>query len=313
MSADLYQNAIDSIELGVQDYMASDPRRALSAVRNLYAGVLLLLKERLYECSPELIADRLKPVHSQGGIAWQKDGKKTVDLHSIRERWTSLGWNIEWTRVLTLQRIRNNIEHYSSQHSDAQIKQALSDTFVLVTVILRDHLSKVPAQEFDSAVWATMLQVAEVQAAAALKCRESVQALLDAPDLARQVLERHGACSECGSSLLRAGSEGEYPEITLVCETCGQETSISRILPSALESEYEWSNYLAMKEGGDAPVGMCPHCGEEAFVADEDRCMLCGEGRAYTRCVNCGTSLGLDEQEGGGFCSYCLHMMSKDD
>lgn len=51
----ILDNAIQSIQIGVEDYLAlsDDPRRALSAVRDLSADVLLLLKERLRELSPQ--------------------------------------------------------------------------------------------------------------------------------------------------------------------------------------------------------------------------------------------------------------------
>jgi len=64
----LFANAITSIELGAEDYEAakSDPRRAISAVRNFFAGVLLLLKERLRRISPELIFEKLQPVRGPG-------------------------------------------------------------------------------------------------------------------------------------------------------------------------------------------------------------------------------------------------------
>ena len=43
----ILQNAIDSIIIGVEDYDNSDKKRLLSATRNIYAGVLLLLKSKL--------------------------------------------------------------------------------------------------------------------------------------------------------------------------------------------------------------------------------------------------------------------------
>jgi hypothetical protein len=43
----LFDNAIQSIQLGIEDYEHNDPMRALSAVRNFYAGTLLLAKEVL--------------------------------------------------------------------------------------------------------------------------------------------------------------------------------------------------------------------------------------------------------------------------
>ncbi|QBB70700.1 hypothetical protein ELE36_10180 [Pseudolysobacter antarcticus] len=49
----LPDNAIASIQICIEDYQSTDPRRALSSVRNLYAGTLILAKEKLRRLSPE--------------------------------------------------------------------------------------------------------------------------------------------------------------------------------------------------------------------------------------------------------------------
>lgn len=41
-------NAIQSIQIGVEDYRSDDRRRLLSAIRNVQAGILLLCKEKLH-------------------------------------------------------------------------------------------------------------------------------------------------------------------------------------------------------------------------------------------------------------------------
>jgi hypothetical protein len=48
---DLLTNAIESIQLGVEDYRAGTRPRLLSAVRNIHAGILLLYKEKLRRLS----------------------------------------------------------------------------------------------------------------------------------------------------------------------------------------------------------------------------------------------------------------------
>jgi len=55
----ILKNAIISIQLGIEDFLKTekDPRRALSAMRNLYAGVLLLFKEKLARLSPKEYGD----------------------------------------------------------------------------------------------------------------------------------------------------------------------------------------------------------------------------------------------------------------
>ncbi|MGQ3075323.1 MAG: hypothetical protein ACT7A5_29945, partial [Ferrovibrionaceae bacterium] len=48
----LFDNAIQSIQLGLEDYKSNDPKRPLSAVRNFYSGLLLLAKETLVRATP---------------------------------------------------------------------------------------------------------------------------------------------------------------------------------------------------------------------------------------------------------------------
>jgi hypothetical protein len=63
----LFEYAASSIRMGVEDYSAEKPERSLSAVRNMYAGILLLAKEVLARAVPNadpdaVIGDRYKPV-----------------------------------------------------------------------------------------------------------------------------------------------------------------------------------------------------------------------------------------------------------
>jgi hypothetical protein len=55
----LLENAVVSIQLGLEDFSSKDERRVISAARNLYAGVLLLCKEVLRQLSPPASNDLL--------------------------------------------------------------------------------------------------------------------------------------------------------------------------------------------------------------------------------------------------------------
>jgi hypothetical protein len=48
---DLLTNAIESSQVGVEDYKSGTRPRLLSAVRNIHAGILLLYKEALLRLS----------------------------------------------------------------------------------------------------------------------------------------------------------------------------------------------------------------------------------------------------------------------
>ncbi|MDA9442733.1 hypothetical protein XH98_27255 [Bradyrhizobium sp. CCBAU 51745] len=72
----LFDNAIQSIQLGIEDYEHNDAKRALSAVRNFYAGTLLLAKEILVRAAPkadvkDVLGTKFVPVpDGKGGVTF---------------------------------------------------------------------------------------------------------------------------------------------------------------------------------------------------------------------------------------------------
>ena len=149
-STSLLQHAINSLELGIQDAKAADPRRVSSAVRNLYAGLLLLLKEKLAQESPNddvLIYTKFTWVRDgQGNVVAKPCGKNTIDTQEIVERYKSLNLSLDASRIHDLQQIRNAIEHREPAHPEATIRAAIAKTFVLITAVIKDHLGKRQAE-----------------------------------------------------------------------------------------------------------------------------------------------------------------------
>src|SRR5437879_4668648 len=100
----LLDNAIESIQVGVEDYQSGTRPRLLSAVRNIHAGILLLYKEALRRQSPAgsrdaLMLARIVPSKdSNGNIVFIGEGKKTADTQQIRERFETLGIKTDWKR-----------------------------------------------------------------------------------------------------------------------------------------------------------------------------------------------------------------------
>lgn len=312
----LLANAITSIEVGVEDYKLANPRRAASAVRNLYAGVLLLLKEKLRRESPPgsndgLIYERVEFTKCPQGIAFVGKGKKTIDVEQIRERFKSLGLALDDARLEQLRRIRNDIEHHSLKESHAKVQEAIARTFVLVASVLEDHLGMKPHETFADGVWETMLDEAETFKGIEDRCRASLLALKNRPDAAESALE-YLECPACGSSLMEAAANTNYFETTFTCRACGAEADLVTAIPLALAALYAGEAYDVVKDGGEGSIGTCPTCDADAFCIEDDVCLVCGEGRQYTECDRCGADLSLDEQD-TGMCSYCDHMAAKDD
>lgn len=308
---DLFSNAVASIELGVLDSVeaANEPRRGLSSTRNLYAGVLLLLKERLYRLNPNLIYARIEPKLDDGQVSWVGIEKNTADFRDLESRWKSLGLtSLDWGRLNSLRRVRNNVEHHFHSGTTAALRQAVADTFILVTVLLRDHLNETPAQVFDKKVWETLQQEAATQRALVEACRNSRDYVSDVPAPMARIWAGI-RCGDCGSELIRVTEGDFYPNIELVCDACGAEPSTAATLSAALKDEYGFERYQAVKDGEEDPLGICPECFEETYLISEDQCMLCLDSRSYQSCIRCDQQLGLDEQDNSGICGYCVHIM----
>jgi hypothetical protein len=127
----LFDNAVQSIQLGVEDYQANDPRRALSSVRNFYAGILLLAKEvlrrQIPDTAPEyVLAARFKPVpDGQGGVEFVPAGNQTIDFSNIGSRFKDFGLGIDDVALKDLNRIRTDIEHYFTNEFRETVREAI--------------------------------------------------------------------------------------------------------------------------------------------------------------------------------------------
>jgi len=163
----LLEYAVTSIELGIEDYNSQDPRRVLSATRNLFAGVLLLFKHKLALLSPlgsdeVLLKQKALPYPSGANIEWRGKGSKAVDVQQITERFESLQITVDWKRVERINKYRNNIEHYHDNRKPTDVRQLIAACFLVIRDFVRDHLGEDPVDLFNEVTWRTLTGVAEV-------------------------------------------------------------------------------------------------------------------------------------------------------
>ncbi len=312
-SEDLFENAVESIENGIEDFSTGLPKRITSALRNLYAGVLLLLKEKLRILSPpgsnEMLLYKKHKLTKDldGNIVLVPIGPHTVDFAEIEQRLTDLGVPVNWKRLKALQDIRNNVEHHKPKHSREVMREAIANAFVVIADFVEKQLGVMPATVFEKATWETMLSEATTFKAIEQSCRGSREQLQGVPAVATTLVLDSLRCTECSSTLVRAGV-GEFPDCEFTCQSCAAEMSAAEIVEDALEHREGGKFHRLAKEGEPLPVGECPSCNASAFVLSEDCCFFCGEGRPYDRCLRCEAHLSLEEQELEGMCSYCDHM-----
>lgn len=277
---DLLNNAVESIQVAIEDYDVGTPARLRSCVRSIHAGILLLFKERLRQLSPAgsnelLIKAKFKPQKREDGtVVLVGDGRKTVDLQQIEERFGSLGVTADWKRFKAITNIRNEIEHYYTTVTQKALHSLIADAFVVIRSFVRSELGDDPRNLLGDGAWQRMLDVSAVYDQERAEC----DALLAKVAWGSGTLEqgiRSVSCSGCGSTLLRpVDASIDVQSLVLVCTACGETAGAEEFVPSAVESELGFAAHIAIKDGGDEPYTTCPNCGEETYVLEgEMRCV----------------------------------------
>jgi hypothetical protein len=156
----LFDNAIQSIQLGIEDYESNDSKRPLSAVRNFYAGVLLLAKEVLVRAAPkanpkDVVGANYKPVlDGKGGIDFMS-GNRTIDFSEIGERFKAFNLKIDHASLRDLSRIRNDMEHLYTKANRESVREAIAKAFPVVVDLFR-QINEEPHKRLGDS-WAVML------------------------------------------------------------------------------------------------------------------------------------------------------------
>lgn len=315
----LLENAVRSIRLGVEDYQTDDDDRLIAAARNLHAGILLLFKEKLRRLSPPdsdevLIKEKIRPIlSSDGHLRFTGSGKKTVDVQSIRERFDSLQIKTDWARVDRITSERNNLEHYYPRATREVIRGLLADACLVVRNFITDELDAEPVVLLGENCWEALLEVAEVFDEERKACRAAM-AEVEWTHETLKAIAADMSCDQCGSELVRPQDPSSSREdLVLICRSCGAEESFSNRVEGLVAEHFRAEAHAAARDGDDDGIyGTCPSCFLATYVASESCCVACDFEPSSQRCGRCDASLEIDEL-GEGYCSWCSHMMNKDD
>jgi hypothetical protein len=310
----LFDNAVQSIQLGVEDYQANDPRRALSSVRNFYAGVLLLAKEVLVRQVPDaapadVLGARYKPVpDGQGGLHFVTAGQQTIDFSNIGSRFKDFDLRIDNAALKDLNRIRTDIEHYYTAESRETVREAIAKAFPVVVDLF--HLADEVPHEVLGDAWQTMLEVRAVYEKELESCRASFGKInWPSSVMAETALN----CPECQSDLVAQidTDNTNHTSVDAECRSCGAKISADKAIEHALQTHFDLDNYMAAKDGDEGPLQTCPECGLHTYVLSEG-CAWCE--LVLDECGRCSTPLTPSNVsfDSSVFCSYCDHIMSKD-
>lgn len=314
--SELFQNAVLSIRLGVEDYKRGEPERALSAIRNFYAGVLLLAKEVLIRAAPDaeagaIIGARYKPVpDGAGGVKYEQDGVQTIDFSSIERRFKDFGLTLEKRPLDELARIRNDVEHHFSQQTEASIREAIAKTFPVAAELFR--LAEEEPRKALGEAWDVMIETKDLYDRELARCRANL-AKIDW--ISSTVGGASKTCCDCGSGLVeqKDPENADQQAAEFRCLGCGDDLDTGKFISAILAEALAGEAYVRVKDGGeDGPVFTCGECGEDAYVDFEEKCACCGYELELQDCDGCGAQLSIEElMDGEELCSYCRHKVEK--
>ncbi|MEP8838561.1 hypothetical protein ABKV41_20675 [Enterobacter roggenkampii] len=333
----LYENAKASIQLGIEDFQLSqksildggNPARALSSVRNLFAGMLLIFKYKIAD-SVDTPQDAYNLIHlpphkilpkpdGSGGILWEPEGKfnkvKTIDVQEIADRFATFDIEVDWDVIVRLQKCRNHLEHLHPQNTLGELAGFVADLFPVLTSFITDELGESP-QDMLGEAWNIMLEHQTFYNHQMKECELS-WAEAGVPNGMMEYLES-SVCEDCGSRLIKASPKCIEQGLTVEsnddafeyrCISCGHSSLITPQLMEAFEHEF----FYWPPDGEEPTYEHCYCCDRETFVINEAQCRWCEHELEHSECTFCEEPLSQDDQINGGLCGSCNHRFYKDD
>lgn len=329
----LKENALTSIRLGIEDFercrlvpkKGGDPARALSAVRNLFAGVLLLFKYKIAisvddPCDAASLIFNPPEVQPKadgdGGVEWIPVGKfkrTTIDVSTIKKRFEGFNIEVNWDVIDKLQICRNHLEHLHPANTHGEVADFVAELFPILRDFTQSQLNEQPAELF-GAVWQSMLLHHKFFVDTRTAC-DTAWAKAGVPKKMRPWLEKC-QCEECSSSLLAplqeqldegCSVESQEDSFKYVCVACGHSDLIVPLMIETLNNAYDYDP----RDGDEPSVERCFECDHETFMIYDQECLWCGAELDYTECSLCEEALGQGDQDNGGLCGYHAHMHEK--
>ena len=102
------------------------------------------------------------------------------------------------------------------------------------------------------------------------------------------------------------------------CAGCGEALDYDQVIVAVVDYALAGEAHVRFKdsfEGG--PIYDCPNCSAAAYIDTENACAACGETFEWeAECARCCAEIFIEDALAGfdnGVCSYCTHLMEKDD
>lgn len=275
----LLDNAVRSIQIGLDDYQFND--RLISSVRNIYAGILLLFKYKLFllsgkETNAALIKQNVVPAFdSQGVLIWRGVGNKTIDVAGIKSRFKSLGIPVEWDAFDRINKHRNEIEHFFSPLPENEVSELLADCFIIISRFLSNNLNLDAREVLGDESWQTLLHAYEVYDYEIEKNALTIKTLAFHHSIIKKIFLDF-CCISCSSPLIQPTKPGANAEDSFFCcAECNYNYSYDDICNMGVPDLYI-NSFWARFEESKHPFSNCESCNQGLYLKEYCVCTACG-------------------------------------
>ncbi len=280
----IIENGLNSIRVGLEDYEhaleANDDARLTSAVRNVYAGILILAKSKLYELSPPdssgILIRVVRPELVDRRIELVTVKRKTIGYHDIVKRFKHFRLELDWEKIERVRDIRNDLEHFYHRGARSNVQEALADSAMAIRGLLT-LLNLDPVRDLGERWWRVLLDNEQLFANELAACRETFTGIRWINQAAGKASDQF-SCEQCGSLLIQQAnsSNKEQDEIHVNCVACGTESDMKTLMERAVAQQHFRDIYETQTRGGEPPVVRCPECRLYALVIEANECAVCG-------------------------------------
>jgi hypothetical protein len=275
----LFDNAIRSIQIGLNDYKYND--RLASSVRNIYAGILLLFKYKLLTLSGKdtnsaLIRQNIAPFLDENGkVIWKGVGDKTIDVTGIKIRFKSLGIDIDWKVFDRINKHRNEVEHFFSPLSQNEIVELLADCFIIISKFLSNHLRLDAKEVLGDEAWQILLHGYEVYEYEIENNARSIRSLTFHHEIIRDIFLEFRCLSCCSPLVQPTRPRVEAESSIFCCAECDEEYSYDDICNAGIPDLYIDSFWSDLKEIS-RHFSNCRICEQGLYLKKFRVCTTCG-------------------------------------
>ena len=223
----MFQNGIDYIERAVNSYHEGDTKITCMF---LWSGILLLLKQRLYDIHPSLILDKIEPKLNKNNelVIPELDKKgnfKTLSFDGVISRYKKNNIDTklldDYKRELEqLRKLRNRIEHFAFDVKDDDILKIFQSLMPFLNKFIEQELDAKPHDVFQD--YDNFLQIEQFYESRIESMQDYIEkeepgySELKHGDLPLEKLE----CGYCSDGIMISHGDKFY------CETCSHEESL---------------------------------------------------------------------------------------